>query len=216
MPMNTTLTKLAIGIALIVLLSVGGWFSSHQSGVYREIRLPDEPLSSIPMELGNWQAKDIPFEDRLFRGVGAKEVVSRSYTNCATGRELTLHAALFNTFWRIAPHPPTRCYPSNGWTTLGKEEFKLNALDGTSATARLASFEKDGNRILVLYWFQFGDYVIYDTPGLNKARWEYRDDKTWPPLVKMMIELSANKPEQARKQLKEFADALHEVTKKYK
>ena len=108
--MNTMLIRLTIAAALVLSIFIGGRFVSEKSGIWREVRLPDEPLSSIPKELGTWKAKDVPMDERLFRGVGAHEVVSRSYTNVTTGQELTLHAALFHTFWRIAPHPPTRCY----------------------------------------------------------------------------------------------------------
>jgi len=214
--MNANIIKLALAAAFVVLVYVGGRAASNRAGIHRPIRLPEQSISTIPMELGTWKGEDVPVEEKLFRGGGAHEIVSRSYTNPLTGQELTLHCALFNQFWRIVPHTPMRCYPMNGWATMSTEDFELSASDGTSAMARLACFEKGGGRTFVLFWFQFGDFVICGDSDLNRVRDEYRNEETWPSIVKVMIQTSAEKPEQAKAQLRDFANALYDVTRKFK
>ena len=214
--MNTLFAKTATALVLVFLLGVGAWYSTMKGGAYREIRLPDTSISTIPIKLGNWAGEDIDVDEKLFRAVAAHEIVSRSYTNLTSGRALTLHGAVFDEFWRTVPHSPLRCYRDSGWTTLDSEDFELNAADGTQAIARLAHFEKNNVKTFVLFWFQFGDDVICNTPQLNDVRSKYRNDDTWPPTIKMMIQTSADKPDQAKKQLKEYADALYEVTRTFK
>lgn len=216
MPMNSTPVKLAVAGILVVLLFVGGWYATRRGGVNRPVRLPNKSITTIPMEIGSWKGKETPMEDKLFQGVNAHEVVSRAYTNSVTKRDLTLHCAVFDEFWRIVPHTPERCYQMNGWATMSTEDFPLNTSDGGSVIARLASFEKDGNHIFVLFWFQFEDAVMCDDAGLRRVREDYPDSDTWPSIVKVMIQTSAEESEAARKQLKEYADALYEVTRTIK
>ena len=214
--MKSPSSRLAIAAVVVVVIFAGAWYSSYRGGVHRPIHLPEESISTIPMELGKWKGKDVPMDDKLFRGIAAHEVVSRSYTNPVFEEGLTLHCAVFNSFWRRVPHSPKVCYTASGWTTVKVEEFELDDPDGRPATARLAAFEKDGAAIFVLYWFQFGDYIVCDASELASARWQYRNEETWPPVVKMMLQIPADRPERAKKQLKEFADSLHKITRTFK
>lgn len=219
--MKSPFIRLAIAAVAVVIIFGIAWYSSHKGGVYREIHLPQESISTIPMEIGKWKGTDVPVEEKLFRGIAAHEVVSRSYANPAGETELTLHCAVFNTFWRRVPHSPKVCYRASGWTTIKDEAFELDDPDDPDnpdgrETARLVTFEKDGATVFVLFWFQFGDFVVCDASDLASARWQYRNEETWPPVVKMMLQISADRPERAKKQLKEFADKLHKITRTFK
>ncbi len=214
--MKSPLIRLAIAAVTVVVIFTGALYSSHKGGAYRHIRVPEESISTIPMELGKWKGKNVPMDDTLFRGIHAHEVVSRSYSNPTFEEGLTLHCADFNKFWRRVPHSPRVCYKGSGWTTIDVEDFELDDPDGRPTTARLASFEKDGVDIFVLYWYQFGDYVVCNASELASARWHYRNDETWPPVVKTMIQIPADRPNRARKQLKEFADELYKITRTFK
>ena len=214
--MKSPMSRLVMAAVAIIVIFAGAWYSGHRGGVYRHIRLPEESITTIPMELGKWKGKDAPMDDKLFRGIAAHEVVSRSYTNPVFEEGLTLHCAVFNSFWRRVPHSPKVCYPAAGWTTINDVPFELDDPDGREAVARLATFEKDGMSVFVLFWFQFGDFVVCDGEEMASARWEYRNEETWPPVVKMMLQISANRPDSAKKQLKEFANELHKTTRTFK
>ena len=218
--MKSPFIRMAIAAVAIVIIFGGTLYSSRKGGVHREIHLPKESINTIPMEIVKWKGTDVPMDDNLFRGIAAHEVVSRKYTDPTSGAELTLHCAAFDTFWRDVPHHPRICYRNSGWTTIKEEDFELDdpdgLPDGSPVTARLITFEKNGQNIFVLYWFQFGDYVVCDSFQLFNARWKYRNEDTWPPAVKMMIQIPADQPERAKKQLKEFADSLHKTTKTFK
>ena len=214
--MKSPLSRLAIAAVAVVVIFAGALYSSNKGGVHRPIHLPEESISTIPMEIGKWKGTDTTMDVRLFGKIAAHEVVSRRYTNPASETELTLHCADFDTFWRRVPHSPRVCYKSSGWTTIKEEEFELADPDDRPAVARLATFEKDGDTVFVLYWFQFGDYVICNASELASARGQYRNEETWPPVVKMMIQISAKRPKRARKLLQEFADSLHKITRTFK
>ena len=214
--MKSPFIRLAIAGVAVAIIFGGALYSSNKGGVHREIRHPKESIKTIPMEIGKWKGTDTTMDVRLFGKIAAHEVVSRRYTNPASETELTLHCADFDTFWRRVPHSPRVCYKSSGWTTIKEEEFELADPDDRPAVARLATFEKDGDTVFVLYWFQFGDYVICNASELASARGQYRNEETWPPVVKMMIQISAKRPKRARKLLQEFADSLHKITRTFK
>ncbi len=213
--MKSPLTRMVIAAVVVVVIFAGAWYSSIRGGVHRHIRLPKESISTIPLELGKWKGKDVPIEEKLFRGIAAHEVVSRSYSTPGFDGDITLHCASFNKFWRRVPHSPKVCYPASGWTTIKDEEFELEDPDGRPTTARLATFEKGGATIFVLFWFQFGDYVVTDASELASARRQYRNEETWPPVVKMMLQISATRSERAKEKLKEFAESLHKITRTF-
>ncbi|HLA85955.1 MAG TPA: EpsI family protein [Thermoguttaceae bacterium] len=214
--MNTNLVKLAIAVVLVILLLFAGKYAGIKAGVNRPVRLPSVSIKTFPMELENWKGKEAPIDEKMFRAVAAEELVSRDYTSLSTGQNMNLHYAVFNEFWRIVPHPPTTCYPANGWTTKETKDIPLTTKDGATATARQAVFEKNGERCLVVFWFQFGDVVLLDTPDLDTARDKYRDDDTWPSVLKVMIQTQADKPDLAKAQMQEFANAVYDVTRKVK
>ena len=214
--MKSPTVRLAVAAATIVLIFGIAWYFSYKGGVLRPIRTPEESLSTIPMKIGPWEGKDIPVDEKLFEAIDAHEVLSRSYTNSENDVVLTLHGAVFNTFLRIIPHSPTNCYPASGWTSISNEPFSLDDSADDKGQAHLLCFEKEGASVYVLYWFQFGDHVIISTDDLANVRQIYRDEDTWPPIVKMMIQMPANRPEQAKQMLKEFADALYQKTKNFK
>ncbi len=214
--MKSPLIRFAIAAVTVVVIFAGAVYSAKKGGVNRPIRIPEKSISTIPLELGKWKGKNVPIEEKLFRGIHAHEVVSRRYSNPTFEEGLTLHCADFNVFWRRVPHSPRVCYPANGWTTIKVDNFELDDPDGRPATARLAIFEKNGATIFVLFWFQFGDYVICDASELASARNQYRNEETWPPIVKMMLQIPADRPDRAKKQLKEFANELHKITRTFK
>ena len=214
--MKSPLVRLAIAAAVVALIFVGVHYSRQKGGLYRDVHVPKESIHSIPMEIGKWKGKDVPIDEKLFRSIDAHEVFSRNYSSPASESGITLHCAVFTTFWRDVPHPPKICYPGSGWTTIKEEDFELYDPDGLPATARLITFEKNGQTIFVLYWFQFGDFIVCDSWQVMNARWEYRNEETWPANVKVMLQISADRPDRARKQLKEFADEIHKITRTFK
>lgn len=217
--MKSPVVRLAIAAVVIIVISAGAMYSANKGGVHREIRLPEESISTIPKEIGKWTGQDGEVKERLFGIIGAHEVVSRTYTNPASEEGVTLHCAVFDVFWRRVPHSPKVCYPANGWMTIKDDPFELDGpLDpkGKQPTARLVTFEKDDSNIFVLFWFQFGDFVVCDASELASARWYYRNEDTWPPVVKTMIQVSADRSERARKQLKEFANEVFRTTQTFK
>ncbi|MBN2291383.1 MAG: EpsI family protein [Pirellulales bacterium] len=217
--MKSPVSRLVVGAVGIVIIFAGALYSSNKGGVHRHIRVPEESLTTIPMEFGKWKGKNEEIDERLFGKINAYEVISRSYNNPISEDAITLHCASFNNFWRRVPHSPKVCYPASGWTTISAEDFELDGPpdpDGNPVKAELVTFEKNDVKVMVLYWFQFGDYVVTNASELASARWKYLNEDTWPPTVKTMLQISANQPERARKQLKEFASSLYQVTRTFK
>lgn len=210
--MNSMTMRIAAAAVILVILFGAAWFTVYKGGIYKDIRDLDKPISTIPMQLKGWKGTDVPVDEELFKAIDAKEVVSRNYTNPLADRDISLHSALFVQFWRWLPHKPWLCYVGNGWTIIKREPFELTRADGTKARAELIHFEKEHAKIFVLCWYEFGNHVLVEADDFYYARKDYRDDETWPPILKVMLQISADRPEKAMEQLTEFANALFQYT----
>ena len=167
--MNATLPRIIGTGALLAVFCLGTEYLRHLGGATKDITLPETSLETMPRQLGSWSwdGKETEVDDRLFRVIGADEVVSREYTN-SVGKKLTVHAAVFGDYFRGVPHPPTVCYPSSGWVQTERKEVVIEAPGVPPAATQVITYDKEGNRVLVMFWFQLGDQVFVDDQGLGR------------------------------------------------
>lgn len=213
--MKGTIIRLVIIAVVLAAIYAGSIWAERAGGWAKEIVLPQRSVTELPMQLDGWTGEPMEMDARLFRATHAEEVVSRLYRNKAD-KHVTVHGAVFGTAPRNLPHPPTICYPASGWTTIKSDgELVLNEADGEPITVRTLTFDMEGSRILVAFWYQFGDHVIVNNPGLRSARVALRDSgvEAWPALVKVMLQTPIRKPERAEARMKEFASLVHTWTK---
>ncbi|HBO44592.1 MAG TPA: EpsI family protein, partial [Planctomycetaceae bacterium] len=147
-------------------------------------------------------------DERLFRAIGAEKVLSRRYVNPG-GRELSLHMAVFNSRDDRMPHSPMVCYPSAGWTLIEQTTETLKVAGAPPLTIRLVTFEKEGRRSLVAFWYQFAEHSVFDEIGMREAKLDLRGNKNWPSLIKVLIDIDASNREQAKKHVVEFASLVY-------
>jgi hypothetical protein len=72
-------------------------------------------------------------------------------------------------------------------------------------SVRMGIWESEGRKVLVMYWYEVGDYVIFERGDLFGLRWTMRGRETWPPTFKVMIQVPANDEQVAKKDALEFA-----------
>jgi hypothetical protein len=177
-----------------------------------EIAPPDIDLAQIPYKLGEspntWTGKDSEPDPLIFEALQADHVVDRSYTKGEA--DILLHASDYQSLiegvnYRWVPHPPEICYGRAGFQPEGQKDKVLTLDDGRSVRVRLTTFERKGSRILVLFWYHFGDEIVLDHSELRNARWRLIGKQAWPAVTKFMLQIPGDRPERAEKTVAEFA-----------
>jgi formylglycine-generating enzyme required for sulfatase activity len=77
----------------------------------------------------------------------------------------------------------------------------------------LLVFERQGNRILVMCWYQMGNELFFNRAGLGTTRMAFRGEKVWPAAVKVLLQTTASDVRQAQDGLADFATRVYEWTR---
>ncbi len=112
---------------------------------------PHEKLSTFPEQLGDWrQVEAQTLTPGAERELGADEYTSRTYVN-ERGAAVFLFIAYYaSQRQRKTYHSPQNCLPGAGWT-LGAHQ--VHTLGAPEQTINEYLIEKDGARMLALYWY---------------------------------------------------------------
>jgi EpsI family protein len=192
-----------VAIVVLLLIAVGTWFVRDAGGMSKGASLPVEKFEELPMEIGDFNGEDTQLDERLFRRISAAEAISRSYAD-SSGKVITLHGSIIGHFVRAIPHSPTVCYPVAGWTLIEQKQVKVDVPGGKPIDVTSVIYEMNGQRIMIFFWYQFGDEVVGDSIGLSKVLKKYRSADSWPSLIKFLIQATVTTPEQTEEVLKSF------------
>ena len=210
--MKNMTVKAVIAIVFVVAIAVGTIVVREWGGMDKEVVLPDDSMETLPMAFGDWTGKETELDDRLFRKIGADEVVNRLYTN-KTGKAVTFHGAVIGTFVRNIPHHPTVCYGVAGWTLIKQKEVEIKIPGEEPIKASTIIYDMNGRRLMVMFWYLFGDLAVHDNMGMAEALREYRDADHWPSTIKFLLQTELTTPEQSEETLLRFARELYAITK---
>jgi len=194
-----------------------------------DIASPEVDLAEIPYNLGNkvgnkvgnklgnklgtWTGQDSTPDPSIFAELHADHVVDRMYKR---GEEeaVLLHASDYQSVssltYRWVPHPPQICYDRADWRLVDERTKVLQLDGGRSARVRLSTFEQEENRILVLFWYHFGDEIVLDDGELRAARWHLIGKRTWPAITKFMLQIQVpgGNRERAEMRVTQFAQEV--------
>jgi len=158
MPSDGRLVKPAtwgvfVPVCVILILQTA---ASHVLGI-PERDLPIPQLHKVPMQIEKWKASG---EETLEQGavdyLQPDEYILRNYANEAEGVSIGLFVAHFKSLQNsVGPHAPRICMPGNGWLTLSSK-IAMVEVPGRSERIPVNEyiFEKSGNRVAVMYWYQ--------------------------------------------------------------
>jgi len=176
-----------------------------------EVAPPAWDLARLPYQFqtqdGTWEGKDTELDAKTFASLKSDQVVDRVYQN-RSGEAILLHSSSYTLLERWVPHPPDVCYGNSGWKLDARKDRDLPLGDGRSARVRLYTFSRKGERILVLFWYQFGDELVLDHASLRAARWKLIGQRTWPAITKFMLQTSLTGGGQTEEQLCRFAQVV--------
>jgi len=217
--MATTGSKLSrsalmlVGVAVLMVLVYGGAYLVGAGLKPPKIEMPPYDLTTLPWHLqlpsGTWEGKPSKIDERLTQSLKsqAKVVENRAYRGPA-GQIVTVHVAIFNDHQLGLTHTPFLCYRGNGWDKLDSEYFDVHGAQGQQAQASLSMWRREGRRVYVAYWYQFGDDVLLDRHDLGQFRWKMAGKDAWPALVKVLLETRAEAGAD-RQGIVELADYLY-------
>jgi EpsI family protein len=206
--MNKTVVRLVIVTVIFVAIQ-GVVFALLRQATYSRVVLPDRDIAAFPKQVGQWKGTDTALDDKTFVRVGAKAVVDRLYRD-PVGEEIALHTAVFAEDPRVLPHLPTTCYGGNGWTKTDGKTIELNPENADPFNADLLTFERDGRRLQVLYWYQLGTQTCFNRDTLRKVCWGFRGQQDWPATIKILLQTSAVDPQRSEDRLRSMATAWYE------
>lgn len=121
-----------------------------------------QPLADFPRQIGQWElAYQESIPARLESVLDADEYIVRSYRNPA-GES----AQLFTAYYKVqnageAMHSPKHCLPGAGWEPIQRGRLQLG-VDAAGRPMSVNSYviEKDGQRSVMLYWYQAQGRII--------------------------------------------------------
>jgi len=209
--MMTTTTRLLLIIALAVMVHLC-FLVVQKHGMPTEIRLPAGNLADMPMTFGPWNGKESKLDPRLVGGIGAAAVVNREYQDDA-GHVVSLHSSVVTKFDVSLQHHPKHCYIANGSDVVLDKRGELEFADLPNVPVAIMVAEQGGQRLLVLYWYQLGEKFILNGREQRTVRWDFRGQKTWPPLIKVLLSAPASDLVEDEKRLMEFAKLVYLWTK---
>lgn len=137
------------------------------SGVTAEPTPPRVPLTEFATAHGEWRSVSSPPLTRdVLAVLGLDEYINRVY-NSRDGVVLGLYVAYYGSQRQgEAIHSPLNCMPGAGWQPVssGREAITVAAGPSTAMTSSIEInryvVEKDGQRMLVYYWYQSQGRVV--------------------------------------------------------
>ena len=103
-----------------------------------------------------------------------------------------MYGAMFSNPRGGVYHTPINCYRSTGWQDTSETREDLEVSDDLTIPVSLSTWEQKGERVLVVYWYQIGEHVLFDRWDLGmKIRWSLRGRPKWPALIKVMLSIPA-------------------------
>lgn len=174
------------------------------------VQLPDWRFDDLPMKLGEWQGQPQEMEDRITAATEAAKgtTTSRLYQD-GSGHGINMYGAMFDNPAGGVYHTPINCYRASGWQKTSEDHESLDPSGKLKFPAEVdvSTWEsQNGQRLIVVYWYQLGDHVLFGRGDLGlKIRWAMRGQRTWPALIKVMLSIPAPEVEEAKPIILDFA-----------
>ena len=203
------------------LLWIGCVVEAAAGGTARlEVLRPQKRGCGLPLQIGDWRGERVDREkmdpkrreeyDKIADKTGAaKETIEdRSYHD-DLGHTIMLHAAMFDDPNAGVYHVPANCYRAAGWKKMDEYRETLQISEDVSIPVNVTAWERENEHVLVVYWLQLGEHVLFDRSDLGlKVRWAMRGQPKWPALMKVMLSMPANDWDEAKPILVGFAEEI--------
>ncbi len=160
----------AIGLAVSVLLLSSFFYLKLSNYLKKTTSKPVElerPLAQIPMEIGQWQGKDVPISLEILKVAANDDYVNRLYAIPEKRIYANLYIAFSATPRTMLGHRPQVCYKGAGWINDQTEEKILESRSGILFPVLLHKFHKEFTEIYVLNFYILNGKITNSEKGFS-------------------------------------------------
>ena len=208
--MTNTAIRVLI-LAILVGLLAASMYVMPQWLQPKSVQLPKWDPADMPLEFGSWQGAEVESDPEVQKRLllDADAVVDRAYRD-NDGNVVSVHAAFFRDLDAGVLHRPSNCYLGAGYRQERSERLALSLPDGSSIPVDLTTWEKEGKRVLVMYWYQLDEHILFDRGDLFWTRLKMRSKDTWPAMVKVLLQGSADDPDKDGERIQKVAGEVYQ------
>jgi EpsI family protein len=186
--MNNVARRVYVVVGIIMAAYCVGWLVKAAAEP-PAIEKPDWSVEDMPRQLGNWQGEDNELDPTIAIATNAYALANRIYHD-DKGHAISVHSAMFEDPAEGVYHSPLNCYRANGWTKKSEKTENIEVTDDLTIPVSFTTWEKDNQKIIVAYWYQLGQFILYNRFDLGiSIHWKMRGQPTWPVLVKVMLQI---------------------------
>jgi EpsI family protein len=192
--MGNIMVRMGVVIGTLLTVQAGFWYvglMTHPNVVEPARSLEEFPME-VALESGTWKGQTAKLDEQTFYYTEADFAVSRVYFK--DGRRLSFLLAEYNNPRAGLYHNPMNCYNSQGFTLVSGVEMRpLKARNRPETKVSLATWERKNvavsEKVMVVYWYEVGDYTMYERHDLLKTQWAMRGKRQWPVMFKVLLEM---------------------------
>lgn len=215
--MSNIMVRMGVVIGILLAVQLGFLYVGHLA--HPAVVGPQQPLDDFPLVVhtpttGTWEGKNAQLDGRSFNESEVDPgAVSRIYVK--ENRNLKVLLATYQSPRTGLYHNPMNCYHTHGFIQLGDAERQpLKAVENRPATeisvTTWANREKAGEKVIVAYWYEVGDYTMYERQDLLSTQWAMFGKTKWPVMFKVLLEMPAEDADQSKAEILEFAQVVRQ------
>lgn len=183
--MGNIMVRMGVVIGTLLTVQAGFWYVGlmMHPNVVEPARSLEEFPKEVALESGTWKGQTAKLDEQTFYYTEADVAVLRVYFK--DGRRLSFLLAAYNSPRAGLYHNPMNCYNSQGFTLVSGVDMRpLKARNRPETKVSLATWERKNvtvsEKVMVVYWYEVGDYTMYERHDLLKTQWAMRGK---PPMA---------------------------------
>ena len=198
-----------VRFSIVIAVLLGGTVLLHAMS-HGEPVMARELLKDFPYQIGVWQGKEYPLEQRIVQAVSVTDYTNRVYTS-STADPVELYIGYYAS-QRTGDtiHSPKNCLPGAGWDPIQAGYTTIPVENGRQITVNEYVIAQGLNKQLVFYWYQGRGRVI--ASEYWGKFWMIHDaitrNRTDGALVRLIAPISDNNTAAAKAALVKFTQMV--------
>ncbi len=205
--MGNIMVRMGVVIGILVAVQLGFLYVghlAHPTVVETQRSIEEFPMVVVTPETGKWQGKTAELDQRTFDETESDVAVSRTYSK--EGHLMKFLLAEYKRPSRGLYHNPMNCYHSNGFTLLGDVRMvPVTAPNRPDTKISVSIWQRKAEKVIVAYWYEVGDYTMYERQDLLATQWAMSGKSKWPVMIKVLLEMPAGDGEHSESEILSMA-----------
>jgi len=199
----------------VVLLIFSGiaysFVAEHLQGITESpITLP-VALSEFPLEVGQWNGREIPIPVNVQRVAGNDDFLSRLYINEATNQWANIYLAYTARPRTMLGHRPQVCYPAHGWIHDSTDHKMVVSRRGLEIPCLFHRFHRPApnyQEMLILNFYIVNGLLTDDESVFSGVGWRTPNIAGDPARYVAQVQFSSVLENSAHSGVKDFTDLI--------